>query len=94
MGLTTWMKKCVVFVQIWIKHAGMKGNVVGFFGGKECVDAPQRLLGFATMLNMWDLVGSLEPDNHFLRLVWFYHNLRPRSSSSYIFSAFSKVSFM
>ena len=52
MGLTTWMKKCVVFVQILIKHVNMEENVVGFFRGKECDGAPQQLLGFATTLNM------------------------------------------
>ena len=38
-------------------------NVVGFFWGKECVGAHQWPLGFATTLNMSDLVGCLEPDN-------------------------------
>jgi hypothetical protein len=32
---------------------------MGFFWEKECVGAPQRPLGFATTLNMWDLVGCL-----------------------------------
>ena len=31
MGLTTWMKKRVVFVQILIKRVSMKGTVMGFF---------------------------------------------------------------
>ena len=36
---------------------------MGFFWEKECVGAPQRPLGFAMALNMWDLVGCLKPDN-------------------------------
>ena len=38
-------------------------NVVGFNFGEECVGAPQRLLGVATTLNMWDLVRCLWHDN-------------------------------
>ena len=54
------MKKCVVFVQIWIKHINMEGIVVEIFWGKECVGTPQRLLGFATMLNMWDPLTRIQ----------------------------------
>ena len=35
MGLTTWMKKRVVFVQILIKRVSMKGTVMGGFFFKE-----------------------------------------------------------
>ena len=63
MGMTTWMKKCVVFVQIGIKCVSMKENVVEFVLKKECVGTPQRLLGFAAALNMWDLARCLEPDS-------------------------------
>ena len=63
MDLTTWMKKCVVYVQSWIKRVSMEGNFVGFFWEKDCYGAPQWPLGFATTLNMWDLVGCLEPGN-------------------------------
>ena len=45
-GLTTWMNKCVVSVQIEIKCISMEGKIMGFFWRKECVGAPQRLLGF------------------------------------------------
>ena len=41
----------------------MGENVLGFFGGKECIGAPQHPLGFAMTVNMWDLVGCLVPDN-------------------------------
>ena len=40
--LTTWMKKCVVFVQIWIKRVNMEENIVEFFWGKECVGVFQQ----------------------------------------------------
>ena len=33
---------------------------MGIFGWKECADAPQWPLGFATMLNMWDPLTSIQ----------------------------------
>jgi hypothetical protein len=54
---------CVVSVQIRFKHISTKGDVMTFFGRKECVGAPEQLLGFVTVLNMWDLVGCLELDS-------------------------------
>ena len=33
---------------------------MGFFWGKESVGVPQEPLGFAMLLNMWDLAGCLE----------------------------------
>ena len=36
MGLTSWMKKCAIFVQIWIKRVSMEGNVVVFVGEGMC----------------------------------------------------------
>ena len=33
---------------------------MGSFWGKECVGAPQRPLGFATTLNMWDPLTSIQ----------------------------------
>ena len=35
MGLTTWMKKCAVSIQIRIKHVSKEGNVMRFFWGKN-----------------------------------------------------------
>ena len=35
MGLTTWMKKCVVFVNICIKRANMEGIVEGLPWGRN-----------------------------------------------------------
>ena len=64
MGLTAWIKKCIVSIQVWIKCVSMEGNVVRFFWGKECAGAPQRPLGFTTALNMWDLAQVL--------VEWFY----------------------
>ena len=58
-GLTTWMNKCVVSVQIEIKCISMEGKIMGFFWRKECVGTPQRLLGNSMALNKGDLVGCL-----------------------------------
>ena len=35
MGLTTWMKKYLVFAQIWIMCFSMEANVVGYFLGRN-----------------------------------------------------------
>ena len=66
MSLTTWMKKCVVSVQLWIKHVSMEGNVVGFFMGEECVGAPQQLLGL-----QWCWTCETSLDNCLYQLVYF-----------------------
>ena len=41
----------------------MDGNVVGLFLGKECADSPQRPLGFAMVLNMWNVVRCFAPNS-------------------------------
>ena len=76
MGLTTWMNKCVVYVQIWVKRVSMEGNIMGFLREGMCWCSLMVIgMGFATTLNMWDLFGCLETDNlhrHlncFLRLI-------------------------
>ena len=51
-----------------MKRVSMEGDVVGFFWGEGMCCAPQQPLGFATTLNMWDLIGCLELDNLYHRL--------------------------
>jgi hypothetical protein len=41
----------------------MEGMLWDFLKGKECVGAPQWSLGFAMVLNMWDVAGCLELDS-------------------------------
>ena len=46
MGLIARMKKCVDFVQIWIKRVSMKGNVVGIFLGEGMCWRFSTAIGF------------------------------------------------
>ena len=59
-GLTTWMKKYVVSVQISIKGVSMEVIVMGYLRGKECVGVAQRPSGFVMTLNMWDPLTSIQ----------------------------------
>ena len=63
MGLIILMKKCVVSIHFFFKRVSMDGNVVEFFGRKECASALQWPSDFVTMLNTWDLAGCLEPNS-------------------------------
>ena len=73
MGLTIGMKKCVVSLQIESSALVWRETSWEFFWGNECVGAPQRPLGFATTLDMWDLIGCMSISTHifcYLHVYW------------------------
>ena len=101
MGLTTWMKNCVVSIQIWIKCISMEGNVAGFFLGIGICWHSSTAVGFCNnvdhvgprwMFRTWQ--PPLWPPTASCDRCWFCYNLDPRSSSSHIFLEFSRESFV